>query len=506
MNTNNMDIIVRKEHGGAMKKLKYSKILFIIIIIIMSNVLIGCNNSKYTEDYKNIEVNSSILAQFPGFTFNNNEGQYYMSGNSAAAENGYYFITQNASDSGTNNFIYFYDMTSQTSVPLCSKLNCQHNDTSCDAYISDEKCFAKMIWYYGGRLYMIERSSEKDILVSYDSEGRNKKEERTLSDANSIVGSQSSGNGAACLSGGYFYYILYNSKKSDNNMMLNRINLSNGKVEGLGTFTMSEKAGIKCYPINGKIYIFTIEYSSSGNIYKILQFNSEDNSFDTAVEFKVAESSGKCRGEIINWCIENAIDNEGNVYYLSWIKGKEINGIGYNGTYIMNQYNPSTKENKELYILEGSETHLVGPDVLSIGGYDGQYIYLYESVMVPDKKAETPLEDSNNIVVMKTDGSIVDKFHLFISKEITDKYYKSYRTSALNIKINIFGGDERYLMISTNRYNIQGMEFSDKLTLSMLNWQKNATAKKLTVSPEVVAVIDKNQIGTGSFTLIKVKE
>lgn len=476
--------------------------------------LTGCDNSKYTDGYNNgnkgsITVSDSILTQFPGFTYDDNEGQYYMSDNSAAAENGYYFITQNASENGTNNFIYYYDMTSQTSVPLCSKLNCQHNDTSCDAYISDVKCLGEMIWYYGGRIYMIERSSEKDILISYDSEGRNRKEVCTLSEGKSVVGFKTSGSGAACVSGGYLYFVLYDSNISENNMKLKRFDLKkSGKAEELGSFTMSSSAVagaqncFKFYPIRDKIYLFVGAYThgSSKNTYRVLQYDCTDNRFLTLIDLNKEALSGVCRGEIINWCKDNVIDSEGNIYYLSWIQGEKITELGaYNGICILNQYNLSTKKNKELYVLEGSDSRLVSSDVLSISGYDGNYVYLYEGVKVTKKKTETPLEDSNQIIVMDSNGGIIDSIHFNINEEMRGYY-------ALNIDIKLWGGDRRYLMIATTRPNVMGMEFSDSLMKSKDKWNSGSVAKQVTITPQAVAVIDKNQIGTGSFSLIKIKE
>lgn len=63
-----------------MKRLK----IFLSIIIVF--LVWGCDNSKYTKDYDDVNVNGSTLQQFPEFKFNNNEGQGYMSEGSAASE------------------------------------------------------------------------------------------------------------------------------------------------------------------------------------------------------------------------------------------------------------------------------------------------------------------------------------------------------------------------------------------------------------------------------------
>lgn len=492
---------------GGIKGMKKLKVFLSIIIVLLVS---GCNNSKYTKDYDDVKVNSNSLQQFPEFSFDTNEGQGYMSEGSAASENGYYYITKPAMSTTPDKFIYFYDMESQTSVPLCSNLNCNHNDSGCDAYISDDKCLGENIWYYGGRIYMIERTQEKDSLVSYDKEGRNKKNECVLSVDNAYIGIKSNTTGVACVNGGYLYYELNNPEDITDGyspVTIYRIALDgNSKAENLATFKISSNAGgsFKFYTIGDKVYIISIQTTSLTECtYLLYEYNSKENNLKTLFEKDNTEITETCRGRIMFWTSKSFVDTDENLYYVSYIKGEEEvgNNIGltnYNGTCILNKYNSVTKENQEIYVLEGSQTEYVGTDAITLGCCDGKYLFFYEGCLaLPLNKNPTPLETSNNIVVMNSDGSIVDKIHFSINKEFKDKYSLG---SGMSIsRINIVGGDERYLMIQTSEEAIKGIEQSDE----MMALEK--TGGKITYKSNIIAVFDKKQIGTGVYNWFKVK-
>lgn len=45
------------------------------------------------------------------------------------AENGYYFIS--------DDLLYFFDSETKNTTPLCSAIDCSHNDENCSAYLGD---------------------------------------------------------------------------------------------------------------------------------------------------------------------------------------------------------------------------------------------------------------------------------------------------------------------------------------------------------------------------------
>ena len=136
------------------------------------------------------------------------EAQFYMKKNAAAAEKGYYYLS-NSPVSGENyKFMYYYDMINNNSVALCSKVDCAHDDVECEAYLSDYERLGSAVWYHDGRIYMIEKTKEKDILVSYDKTLRDKKTEKTLSIDGMSISSAWGEIKYADVVNGYMYYLL----------------------------------------------------------------------------------------------------------------------------------------------------------------------------------------------------------------------------------------------------------------------------------------------------------
>ena len=143
------------------------------ILIAGMAVLTACSNNNTVKKDDNVYKYSDYEYK--------DEAQFYMKKNAAAAEKGYYYLS-NSPVSGENyKFMYYYDMINNNSVALCSKVDCAHDDAECEAYLSDYERLGSAVWYYDGRIYMIEKTKEKDILVSYDKTLRDKKTEKTLS-------------------------------------------------------------------------------------------------------------------------------------------------------------------------------------------------------------------------------------------------------------------------------------------------------------------------------------
>lgn len=129
-----------------------------IIISCITGLLAGCG-----VDYSSEELpTETVQNKFPDFSFDSNEKPYYQKDNhiTAVAENGYYFVRNIAPRAGLDNFtrikyqrlesyryqkgpdlrrsygkmIYFYDVNSGIVTPLCSKIDCKHDNMECQAY------------------------------------------------------------------------------------------------------------------------------------------------------------------------------------------------------------------------------------------------------------------------------------------------------------------------------------------------------------------------------------
>lgn len=142
-------------------------------------------------------------------------------------------------------------MVKDMTIPLCSKMDCDHRTEECEAYMSKDACLGNKIWYHNQRLYMIERTTEKDILVSYDKTMRDKKEEKTLS-INGL--SVNKNDNSACLTNGKLYYEI----SGDNQIYLCAVPID---TDGQAYIVKQYASGyyyhevISLYPIEDKLYV-----------------------------------------------------------------------------------------------------------------------------------------------------------------------------------------------------------------------------------------------------------
>lgn len=185
------------------------------ILIAGMAVLTACSNNNTVKKDDNVYKYSDYEYK--------DEAQFYMKKNAAAAEKGYYYLSNSPVSSENYKFMYYYDMINNNSVALCSKVDCAHDDAECEAYLSDYERLGSAVWYYDGRIYMIEKTKEKDILVSYDKTLRDKKTEKTLSIDGMSISSAWGEIKYADVVNGYMYYLLY----SDSGMLMCKANLDN---------------------------------------------------------------------------------------------------------------------------------------------------------------------------------------------------------------------------------------------------------------------------------------
>ena len=422
---------------------------------------------------------------YSDYEFNNEESQFYMAKNTAAAENGYYYISNSPVNDVNYDFIYFYDMKNQTSLPLCSKLNCEHDDENCDAYITDNECVGNCIWYYKGRLYMIERTGEKDLLVSYDKNGRDKKTQAELSVGGGTV---RKGSKAA---GGRLYY-----------------SISDGDKLSVYSVSLTEKEApkqIMDYGIDYKYRVKLDLYATDNGLY--IQYMGADyiNEWDCIYDYyDIASGDVKncynsneneldVRGRIESKPdFANIFYEERNVYFPS-VDGAE---------FIINRLNFDTKKCDEVYVLDTSE-HNNSTNLVSLEGYDGKYMYIYERID-PLMERKHDVVGGDNLYVVDINGKLVDKLHFEYNEQFVEEKGHFIKGGS-NVSFNTFCcGDDRYIFAVTDRGDLKGLELSDKWVEKYSVIHKNMGPNTRGGSISAVGVIDKKQIGTGSFNWINV--
>lgn len=440
--------------------------------------------------------------KYASYVYDDNAPQYYMSDSAAAAETGYYYIAGAAGVSDNNNkYIYYYDMIKQTALPLCFKTDCDHNTESCEAYITDNMCLRGKIWYHNQRIYMIERTTEKDILVSYDKTMKDKKEEKTLSIDGCLVNGNTNN---ACISNGKLYYML----SGDNTLMLCSVSLSDDSQAHIiktyeSTYNYFEL--IVLYAIGDKVYINWRSGISAGeNIYylEVLDINSEN----VQKLYNMNEQYPDIADSIINWNTEVSFDENNNMYFpcadennyiirkLNLDSGeiKDIFILDIEGT-----TEDLTQENKEIKNNEFVEFKESGDEnYISFYGYDGKYLYIYKGVNIgklAEKSQEERLADYDNyLYIINIDGNIEDIITL----------NKTADNASANIVLDYKGGDERCMLVTTSRPDVAGIELSQEERDKIGAINKEAAKKRFSGDRVCVsAVLDKSQIGSGSIKL-----
>ncbi len=148
-----------------MKKVVLSAIFF------MMAMLAACTKYQINEEQ------SDNNNPFPDYVYNQEKEQgVYGQSDMAIAENGYYYVI--------DNILYFYNINSDVNMPLCSKVNCNHDGETCDAYVSGINtengtfgcnCMNEKVMYYNNHLYCIEVTKDRDYyLCQYDATFGNK--------------------------------------------------------------------------------------------------------------------------------------------------------------------------------------------------------------------------------------------------------------------------------------------------------------------------------------------
>ena len=449
------------------------KIILIIITVVTMLGISACgdkqsNQSTVTDDYR-----------YSSYTYDDNAPQYYMAGSAAASETGYYYIDGAPVINNSNMYIYYYDMIKDMTIPLCSKVDCDHRTDECEAYISQNICVGSKIWYHNERLYMIEKTEEKDILVSYDKTMRDKKEEKTLS-INGLSVNKNSKN--ACITNGKLYYEL----SGDNSLFICAVSLNSDEQayvvkEYVSEYNYYERVSL--YPIEDKIYVNWLSgVSADKSLYYIEQIDISTDKVSRLCDMN--EKYPEISSTIINWNSETYFDKDGNLYFTCVDKDN----------YMVKKLNISTGDIKDLYVQELQHEKDYG--YVHLKNYDGNYIYIYKGVNLMALSGK-PLDEQfkkydNYIYILDTDGNI--KGTVILNN--TDEKVSG------NISAEFYGGDERCLLIGFSTHDIKGLELSEEEQNLRIKLEDEVFKnKKGFVDVNVSAILDKSQIGSGNITL-----
>lgn len=368
----------------------------------------------------------------------------------AFSEKGYYHII--------GDFLYFYDMINSVELPVCSKTDCSHNTSSCNAYAYDSMDYdpydlkgvsvnvlGNMIWYNDGKLYVIRRDESGDYLMQYDSDFTNEVQLCTLAENGTVLGMTGSNTAnTALMYNGYLYYFSVkptSAKELEDYMtsiFCNRIKVEkDAKAEVLGSFDLAIDygafgsapgkvcAGRDCvYFVSGGTNRF---FSENNDVqYRICSYDCNSKKFSIVLN-KNADAPKDVLGS-----------NTGNVRPVN---GGIVCVDDDNNMYIV------TDDTKVVKITPSGDAGIIySSDAKYITSliWDGTYIYFSEAA---SKKGAIVRIDKN--------GAVKGKYDIVINDEFCEQI--GIRGTLL-VDVHIGGIDAQNILIYTHNEYIKGLE------------------------------------------------
>lgn len=362
-----------------------------VVVCVLGVVIMACTgcSNKYTQDIDTQSVNNQECA------YVTDAQNYYSECNIADDGVGYYFTNQKVDGYE----LYYYDSSAAEAVPLCSKINCKHDDQSCDAYFTNEECLGGFIWYQNNNLFRIEEDIDTGnvYLLSFNRDGSNPTRGNILWNGDNIRYSKYKTIyfRSMVMHKGYLYYTYQLDVNDDVSVYRVKID-GNGEREVLGTIPHS--SDIKNF---GEIHISNNSDSIFFSVYSTLndetatklflcQYNIEESKFNILISEEgyydhkyIKDDNGKVIGDTgAGWSgeydiMDLAFDNDNNMYFYKCFTGEIF------------KYNLHTKEMKKIYQTEESG---------NLAFYDNElYLNNYNKI---DSSEVT-------ITVIDTDGNLI---------------------------------------------------------------------------------------------------
>lgn len=457
----------------------------IIILVLAISMLLFTSCNKYEiPDSTKADSNS-----FPDYQYNQEKVQGHSGATKiAVADNGYYHII--------NNTLYFYNISSDINLPMCSKSKCEHNSKDCDAYVKGTdtrtgtfecNCMGEKVMYYNNHIYCVEVTKDRDYyLYQYDSSFNNKTKVARLAsvkdDNTSVTGAQ-----VCMISNGYLYfYITYIDSdyvKNDYVALFKpcRIELKeNSSVETLGefhfpgdyAFEAGNNNGFGIYLSNDNIYFYAGGtarfYGKYDNVrYYVAKYNPNDKQYSDLWSYK-----GDSKADVF-------ANNIG--YVNSSSSGDYVCMDDYGYFYIPMSSNGSSTDTNSIVKVNFEKKscdviYTTSLESLFSIKYDKDTLYFFESQSGTDAKALLTAVDLN--------GAVKAQYELQFDEHILSINQGSIDISGSDIAI--YGMDDRYILIATDAGKFKGL--SSNITANVVE----------NISVTAVGVINKQDYLSGN--------
>lgn len=425
-----------------------NKIAVIMMLLFVAISAAGCQTAAEIDN----AVAGNQYDSFNEYVYNQDEVQEKCVKSTAITSDGYYYTA--------NRVLWFYDLKSDTNIPMCSKSNCNHKDASCDAYVDETNpmvgiqcnCESNEVFYYNNQIYMIERSADNEtMLYQYNSNFNDKKLVATLSSFpkdSTLFG----GADACIISEGYFYYYIqkYDVEKKDYNGLYScmRLNLTTDEEpEVLGSFEYAGDYALMAGDSNG-VRVFL----SSDNVYFIAGGTSRNYSKINPVQYRIAKYNKTSKEFQMIWTYT------GDTYEDVWGQG-----LGKVDTIINNI---SMDDSGKIYVLATGKDKQKECCIAMVDKENDNYQIIYETEY---DYIDQIASDGENLYIIEVDDATPAVYFTALDysgtvlqrKEIeySDALLKQYQESGQKLSeslggIIIYGLDDRYILLggSANRY------------------------------------------------------
>lgn len=410
---------------------------------------------------------------------------------------GYYYIV--------NNILYYYDIDNDINTPLCSRTECSHNSSGCDAYVyassttsenKDANCVGNAIFYYNNHIYMIERSGYETYIIQYDTNFNNKEKLLTLTSGRlNFLGTYGEGHSFAMHDGYMYYYAVINADENhaDKDYMGTvsccRVKLEKGaEPEILGQFEYgtdydywggySTKVAVSSdnvFFLAGATYRW---YGKSNNVqYRVAVYDTKTNTYNMLFSYtsETAEDAwGKDTGIVKDFEGVVCVDTDNNIYLETNVDDKA-------GVLKVNLITGYSK------VIYNSSYEMINSMLC-----DGNYIYFIEAD-IGDKMSRVMVIDKEGTVIAAKEFNYYNQYIEFMKELRPDDKEFGLPT---NLEINIRCVDNRYIVIVNKSDGLQG--------LSSGNYSSGNYFSSSRTYPIVgVGIIDKSDFLSGKDCEIK---
>ncbi len=433
---------------------KRTRLRYIIIFCLFLMVQAGCSNQYAGDELKQSGEDTAIFSEYEY----DQERAQLLSRYSpiAISEKGYYYIV--------NSILCFYDINNDLSTALCSRVDCDHKGSDCDAYVYSTSptsfedlscnCLDKMISYYNESLYMIERTTDNEFyLCQYNSSFNDKEVLSTLAsikdDQTIVINADTS-----IISNGYlYYYVAVNdSQYAQKDYMITyqcrRVKLEKGAdAEILGEFEFPGDYALKTGDSQGLGILISKEnvyYVAGGSArwytannpvqYMITRYNTVSGAFDTLWTYVGKETLdvwGEGTGNVGSFSGGNAIfmDESANLYLVTaseQIKNRIV------------KIDLVSNSAKVIYTTSHDEIQSVK--------CDGEHLFFFE----------TDMGKASYFTAIDKEGNVIASQELEYTDEYLE-YFEAYKKAHPDMKVGmpvasdkdviIYGVDDRYISI-----------------------------------------------------------